>query len=133
MLVRAGSTLVVPRHEQRQADVSGQVADNATMTLAPDRPAARRVAVKVGRKGDTVRAVARRHRVSASDVALWNGTHAGARFRAGETVVLYLVRKATATKPRGVAAPKVVARKKAPIRAARPVATASARARVTGN
>lgn len=145
MLVRAGSTLVVPRDEQRQADVSGQVADNATMTLAPDRPGARRVVLKVGRKGDTVRAVARRHHVKASDVALWNRTHVRARLRAGQQVVLYLVRKApvaksrgvtrkaTATKSRGVAKAKVVARKTVRARAARPVATASTRARVTGN
>lgn len=135
MLVRAGSTLVVPRSEHRQSDVSGQVADNATIALAPDRPAARRVALKVGRRGDSVRAVARRYRVSASDVALWNGTHAGARFRAGETVVLYLTHKATATKSRSVARSSAQAaiRKKAPAPAARPVATASTRARPTSN
>src|SRR5512143_3170627 len=38
MLVKAGSTLLVPRSPHRSADVSEEIADNATMMLAPDRP-----------------------------------------------------------------------------------------------
>ena len=38
MLVKAGSTLIVPRGEERQADVPVHVADGATLALAPDLP-----------------------------------------------------------------------------------------------
>ena len=50
MLVKAGSTLLVPRGEQRQADVSSAIADNAMMALAPDVPPLRRMALKADRK-----------------------------------------------------------------------------------
>jgi len=40
MLVKAGSTLLVPRGEHRQTDVPSELADNATMALSP---AAKRV------------------------------------------------------------------------------------------
>ena len=40
-LVRAGSTLLVPRSDQRLTDVSEHLAENATMALAPDGPSLR--------------------------------------------------------------------------------------------
>jgi membrane-bound lytic murein transglycosylase D len=43
MLVKAGSTLLVPRAAHRQTDVSVEVADNASMSLAPDGPALRKL------------------------------------------------------------------------------------------
>ena len=89
MLVKAGSTLLVPRGERRQADVSAQIADNATMALAPDAPPLRRVSLKAGRR-ESVASVARRYRVSAVQVARWNSVSAGASFRPGQTVVVYV-------------------------------------------
>ena len=71
MLVKAGSTLLVPRSPHKTGNVSEHVADNAMMLLAPDRPAERRVSFKAGKKGDSVAAVAARHRVSAAQVAQW--------------------------------------------------------------
>jgi membrane-bound lytic murein transglycosylase D len=59
MLVTAGSTLLVPRPEHRQADVSEHLADHATMAFAPDGPTMRRVALKAGKR-DSVGSVARR-------------------------------------------------------------------------
>ncbi len=38
MMVRAGSTLLVPRDQRRARDVSEHVADNASLALAPERP-----------------------------------------------------------------------------------------------
>jgi membrane-bound lytic murein transglycosylase D len=38
MMVRAGSTLLVPRDQRRAHDVSEHVADNASLALAPERP-----------------------------------------------------------------------------------------------
>jgi membrane-bound lytic murein transglycosylase D len=88
MLVKAGSTLLVPRSSHRSADVSGEIADNATMMLAPDRPPGRRVTFKAGKSGDSVVAVARRYRVTAEQVASWNNVAVNARFRPGQTIVV---------------------------------------------
>ena len=96
MLVKAGSTLLVPRSAQRSADVSEHVADNAMMLLAPEQLPGKRVSFKAGRNGDTVAAVARRYKVSAQQVALWNGVAQEARFKPGQTIVVV---KATTVKP----------------------------------
>jgi membrane-bound lytic murein transglycosylase D len=112
MQVVAGSTLVVPRSPQRQADVSETVADSATMALAPDGPAVRRVAFRAGKRGDSVAEVARRYRISAAQVARWNDVAATARFAAGSTVVVFLpARRAKAAPARKAVAKKVTASK----------------------
>ena len=97
MLVKAGSTLVVPRTQGRHADVSPQIADNAVIALAPDAPPLRKVALKAGRK-DTVASVARRYRVSASQVAQWNDLSPSAAFKPGQTVVVYVAAGKAAAK-----------------------------------
>ncbi len=89
MLVRAGSTLVVPRSEVGSADVSGHIADNATMVLAPDVPPLRRLSLKAGRR-DNVASIARRYRVSTAQVAQWNGVASGSHFKPGQTIVVYV-------------------------------------------
>ncbi|MEP7099812.1 MAG: transglycosylase SLT domain-containing protein [Burkholderiales bacterium] len=96
MLVKAGSTLLVPRGERRQADVSVEIADNATMALAPDAPPLRKVSLKAGRK-ESVASVAKRYRVSATQVAQWNSVGAGASFKPGQTVVVYVANKTKGT------------------------------------
>ena len=93
MLVKAGSTLLVPRGERRTTDVSGHIADNATMVLAPDLPPLRKMALKAGRN-DSVASVAKRYRVSAAQVASWNGVAATARFKAGQRVVVFVPTRA---------------------------------------
>lgn len=125
MLIRAGSTLLVPRSAQREADVSEHLADNASMLLAPEGPGLRRVALKAGKR-DSVASVARRYRVSAAQVAQWNGVSAGASFRPGQSIIVYVAHKpakakakatTSAKKPKGAtskkasAAPKKRARK----------------------
>ena len=89
MLVKAGSTLVVPRTQGRHADVSPQVADNAMMALAPDLPPQRRLALKAGHR-DTVASVARRYRVSAAQVAQWNDVGPAASFKPGQAIVVFV-------------------------------------------
>ncbi len=90
MLVQAGSTLLVPRNAQRNDDVSEHLADSARLALVSDGPALRRVALKVGRRGDSVAAVAQRYAVSAQQVAQWNNLTAGARLAPGSTVFVYV-------------------------------------------
>jgi membrane-bound lytic murein transglycosylase D len=94
MLVRAGSTLLVPRGAQRHTDVSEHIADNATMSLSPDLPPQRRVSLKAG-KHDTVASVAKRYRVPAAQVAHWNHVAAAASFKRGQIVTVYVAQKAT--------------------------------------
>ena len=127
MLIKAGSALLVPRSAQREADVSEHLADNASMSLAPEGPGLRRVALKAGKR-DSVASVARRYRVSAAQVAQWNGVGAGESFRPGQSIIVYVAHKpaksgskakaaTSAKKPKGAtskkasAAPKKRARK----------------------
>ncbi len=88
MLVRAGSTLLVPRPASQEDDVAAHVADHGQLSFAPESRGQRRKTVRIGRGGETVASVARRHRVSAVQVARWNGVSTRARFRAGQTVVV---------------------------------------------
>ncbi|MBX9717194.1 MAG: transglycosylase SLT domain-containing protein, partial [Burkholderiaceae bacterium] len=88
MLVKAGSTLLVPRSEHRLTDVAMHVADNATMSLAPDVPTRRRVTLKAG-KADSVASIARRYRVGAAQVAEWNSVGPSARFKPGSSIVIF--------------------------------------------
>jgi membrane-bound lytic murein transglycosylase D len=89
MLVKAGSTLLVPRSEHREQDVSESLADNAVMALAPDLPPMRRMVIKAGKR-DSVASIARRYKVSAEQVAQWNRTTARASFSRGQNVVVYV-------------------------------------------
>ncbi len=86
MMVKAGSTLLVPRNESATANVPEHVADNASMAFAPEARPTRRVQFKVGRKGDTVAAVARRYGVPAAQLADLNGVAVSGRFKAGQVV-----------------------------------------------
>lgn len=94
MLVKAGSTLLVPRTARRDTDVSPELADNATLALAPDLPPMRKVTFRAGKRGDTVAAVARRYRVSPASVAQANRTTAQGRFAAGQQVVVLVPQRA---------------------------------------
>jgi membrane-bound lytic murein transglycosylase D len=100
MLVKAGSTLLVPRGAHARADVSIEIADNATMALAPDSPAQRKVSLKAGSK-DSVASVAKRYRVSPTQVAQWNSVGVDARFKPGQPIVVYVA--ARSTKPASTA------------------------------
>jgi membrane-bound lytic murein transglycosylase D len=126
MLVKAGSTLLVPRAAHATLDVTEHVAANATMALAPDGPSWRKVVLKAGRKGDSVAAVARRYRVSAAQVAAWNGVHAGASFRPGEAITVMLA-AAPSRHPAAKAAPRKTAKPAARMRVAAAPARQSAR------
>ena len=88
MLIKAGSTLLVPRSAKMEADVTSHVADNAQMSLAPEI-VTRRTTIKA-RKGETVASLAKRYGLSAVNVAEWNSTGVGTAFHAGQQVVLFL-------------------------------------------
>ena len=99
MLVKAGSTLMVPRSGSLLVDVSSHVADTASLSLAPEAPPLRKLTLKAGRR-DSVASIAKRYRVSAAQVAAWNGVAATARFAPGQTIVVYSASKTSKTRAR---------------------------------
>ncbi len=88
MLIKAGSTLLVPRSAKMEDDVKLQVADNAQMSLSPEI-VTRKTNVKA-RKNETVASIARRYGLSPASVAEWNGVSASSAFKLGHQVVVYL-------------------------------------------
>jgi membrane-bound lytic murein transglycosylase D len=92
MLIKAGSTLLVPRGAHAGQDVSASVADSAHIALAPEI-VLRKSSIKA-RKGDTVASIAKRYGQSPAQVAQWNKVGTGASFKANQAVVLYLPAKA---------------------------------------
>jgi membrane-bound lytic murein transglycosylase D len=98
MLIKSGSTLLVPRTPRQAADVPQQVADHGAIRLAPEPRPPRRVELRAGRQGETVAAVARRHGVSAANVARWNDVSTQARFAPGARIVVYLPPRAATTR-----------------------------------
>ena len=108
MLIKAGSALVVPRSAKNLDDVDAQVADNGRLALSPEI-VTRRTLVKAGKR-DTVATVARRYRVTTSDVATWNDVQPSTVLRTGQQLVVYL--------PVNVRAPVTAAAASAPAPAA---------------
>ena len=88
MLIKAGSTLLVPRSGTSAVDVTSQVADNGQVSLAPEI-VTRRSTVRA-RKGESVATIAKRYRLSPGSVADWNKVSASAAFKTGQSVVLFL-------------------------------------------
>ena len=107
MLIKGGSTLLVPRDAQA-SDVAEYIADHGTLTLASAMHPLRRVYFNAGRRGDRVAAVARRYRVNAGQLAQWNGIGIGARFKAGQRIVVML--PATMARPARASANATAAR-----------------------
>ena len=107
MLIKAGSTLLVPRSAKVEVDVASHVADHAQMSLAPEI-VTRRTTVKA-RKGETVATISKRYNLSAAQVAEWNSVSATTAFKLGHQVVVFLPIKNTA---RAAAPGKVTATKR---------------------
>jgi membrane-bound lytic murein transglycosylase D len=96
MLIKAGSTLLVPRSAKQQNDVSESVADNGQVSFSPEI-VLRKQSVKL-RKAETVASIAKRYKVSAASVAGWNKISASGSFKAKQSVVLYLPTQAKSAK-----------------------------------
>ncbi len=96
MLVKAGSTLLVPRTAKRDHDVSEHLADNAALALVAEASPRRRTTHKA-RKGETVASLAKRYGVPTQQLAQWNNVSAGTKFAAGTAVTVYLPPKKART------------------------------------
>jgi len=105
MLIRAGSTLLVRRGNGVSKNVSSHIANNATLSLAPE--VSLRKVVVAAKKKDSVKSLARRYRVSADQVAQWNGLDVASALKLGQKVTLYLPTKASTKgkKSRGQSTP----------------------------
>ena len=91
MLIKQGSTLLVPRSAKQDKDVSEHVADNGQVSFSPEI-VLKRMLVKL-RKSETVASIAKRYKVTAASVADWNKVAAASTFKAKQSVVLYLPAK----------------------------------------
>ena len=96
MLIKMGSTLLVPRTAKMTADVNVFTADTAQVSLAPEI-ITRRTTVKA-RKGDSVASLAGRYKLTAASVAGWNSVSASAAFKKGQSVVVFLPVEARSNK-----------------------------------
>jgi membrane-bound lytic murein transglycosylase D len=98
MLVRAGSSLLVPRSDQRDDDVPEHVADNARLSLQPEI-ILQRTTVRA-RKGENLARLAKRYGLSPSTVAGWNKLSVQARLKPGQRVTLMLPQRAALAQAR---------------------------------
>ncbi len=92
MLIKQGSTLLVPRSAKQHNDVSEHVADNGQVSFSPEI-VLKRMLIKL-RKSETVASIAKRYKVTTASVADWNKVSAASTFKAKQSVVLYLPAKA---------------------------------------
>lgn len=97
MVIKAGSTLLVPRSAHMEQDVASKVADNGQVSLAPE-VVLKRITMKAGKR-DNVNSIAKKYRVTPANVAEWNKTTINASFKAGQQVVLFVPAKAARKAP----------------------------------
>ena len=97
VVIKAGSSLLVPRSNGMNQDVAVKVADNGQLSLAPE-VVLKRTLVKAG-KGDSVASMARKYKVNADQVAQWNKIGMSASFKPGQQVVIFLANATQARKP----------------------------------
>ncbi|MBD9665720.1 membrane-bound lytic murein transglycosylase D [Variovorax paradoxus] len=88
MLIKAGSTLIVPRSARVKEDVTALVADSGHLSFQPEI-VNRRTTVKAGRN-DSVASIARRYKLKPDSVAEWNDVKLNHAFKRGYSVVVYL-------------------------------------------
>ena len=114
VVIRAGSTLLVPRASHIQADVTVKVADTGQLSVSPE-VVLRRTVVKAG-KGESVATIARKYRASPAQVAQWNKVSSSANFKPGQAVVLFLAPSA----PVKASAGNSASTRRQPVRRANP-------------
>lgn len=99
MVLKAGSTILVPRIEgAAQKDITQEVADNATLAMAPDAPESKRIHVTV-KKQDSFTSIANRYKVTIAQIKNWNNLR-GDKLAHGQKLELHVpFRTASKAKP----------------------------------
>lgn len=115
MLVKTGSTLLVPRQGKLDSDVTEHLADNGHLLLAPE-VVLRKIMVKA-RPGDTLARLASRHGVSAANVADWNRLKPTASLSKGQSLAIYVPAKASRRAAKSAPRKATGQRSKAPAKA----------------
>ena len=88
MLIKAGSTLLVPRAANSEKDVSESVADRGQLNLTPEMISVRK-SIRAG-KADTVATLSKRYKVSPGNLAQWNKVSVNAKFKPGQALVIFV-------------------------------------------
>ncbi len=102
MRLKAGSTILVPKTAKAaETDITAEVADNAVMSMEPDVPDFRRVAVRVG-KHDNLASIAQRYKVTVAQVKSWNDLQRD-NLRSGQTLQVQIPFQANARTGRSTA------------------------------
>ncbi|HXZ06532.1 MAG TPA: transglycosylase SLT domain-containing protein [Paraburkholderia sp.] len=98
MRLKPGSTIVVPRGDDDDEDISADVAESAVLAMEPDVPDTRKMLIRVRRK-QSMAAVADRYGVTVSQLKAWNRTHRD-QVGPGQVIVLHVpVGKALPAEP----------------------------------
>jgi membrane-bound lytic murein transglycosylase D len=92
VVIKAGSSLLVPRASSMRQDVTEKIADNGQISTAPE-VVLKRTTVRAG-KGETVASIARKYKVTPANVAQWNKVSTSDSFKAGRHIILFLPPKA---------------------------------------
>jgi membrane-bound lytic murein transglycosylase D len=93
MLVKAGSTLLVHRPQQKENNVAEHLADNGHLLLAPE-VVLRKVFISA-RQGDTLALLAARHGVTAANLATWNDLSPHVKLTPGKRLAVLVPSKET--------------------------------------
>jgi membrane-bound lytic murein transglycosylase D len=88
MVLKAGSTILVPKTEDEQKDIAPEVAESAKLAMEPDLPPTRKISVKVGRH-DSLASIAARNGVTVAQIKSWNNLSRDAVAR-GQTLALHV-------------------------------------------
>jgi len=89
MLVKAGSTLLVPKSSRApDQDISMEIAEKAQLIIEKNPPPGRQVNFKVGKR-DSLNSVAKRYRVSVAQLKSWNNLKHDS-IAAGQTLQIHL-------------------------------------------
>ena len=98
MRLKSGSTLVVPRTDDDDEDISADVAESAVLAMEPDVPDTRKMLIRVRRKQE-MSALASRYGVSIGQLKGWNKTKRDV-VMPGQVIVLHVpVGKAMPAEP----------------------------------
>lgn len=88
MRLKPGSTIVVPRGDDDDEDISADVAENGALAMEPDVPDTRKMMIRVRRK-QTMASLASRYGVSVGQLHAWNRTRRD-MVMPGQTMVLHV-------------------------------------------
>ncbi len=98
MRLKPGSTIVVPRGDDDDEDISADVAEGAVLAMEPDVPDTRKMLIRV-RRGQSMAAIAGRYNVSVAQLKAWNRTRRDA-VKPGQVIVLHVpVRRSMPSEP----------------------------------